>query len=117
MTVGTSSGHRMNRDLETARTLALVAVILNVIGFFIGLITIVLAVLPLLWLILDLVMVYTPLGGDRPESAETPALVLGILQLITLDIVSGILLLIAWVKIRDGLSRAEAETPGTFGDT
>lgn len=94
----------MNSDFETARTLALVAVIFNVIGFVLALFTIILAIIPLLWLLLDYFLIYKPLDERNPQSAETPSLVLSILQILTLDLISGILLLITWVKIRDGLS-------------
>lgn len=107
-----ASGRRMNGDLETARTLALIALIFNVIGFLFALITIVLAIIPFLWMLLDYFLVYKPLTENSPESAETPALVLGILQILTLDFISGILLVVAWVKVRDGigkLKRSEQE--------
>lgn len=93
----------MNSDLETAKTLVLIALILNLVALAFALITIVLAFFPFLWLILDYFLVYKPLSEDDASSAETPALVLSILQLITLDILGGILLLVGWIKIRDGL--------------
>lgn len=89
------------RDLETAKTLALVAVILNLVGFLLSLITIFLAILPFIWLLLDYLLVYKPLTERDPSSAETPSLVLGIIQLLLLDILSGILLIITYVKIKD----------------
>ncbi len=89
------------RDLETAKTLALVAVILNFVGFLLSLITIFLAILPFIWLLLDYLLVYKPLTERDPSSAETPSLVLGIIQLLLLDILSGILLIITYVKIKD----------------
>lgn len=97
-------GKKLNSHLETAKTLVLIAVILNVVGFVLALFTIVLAIIPLVWLLLDYYLIYKPLTEGKASSAETPSLVLAIVQIFTLDFISGILLLIAWIKIRDGLA-------------
>ena len=97
----------MNPDLETAKTLALVALILNVIGLAFGLLFLPLAILPFIFMILDYVLVYEPLNSGHPERAEGPALILGIVQTIPFigGVVPGLLLIISWIKIRDGLQR------------
>jgi uncharacterized BrkB/YihY/UPF0761 family membrane protein len=97
----------MNRDLETATTLALVAIILDVIGFVFALVTIFLVILPLIFMILNYVFVYSRLKENHPDLAQTPALALGIIELIFGGIIPGILLIICYVKINDGIT-AEA---------
>lgn len=91
----------VNQDLETAKTLVLIALILNVIGFIFALFTIFLAALPFIFMILDYFLVYKPLTEGKGESAEAPALVFGILQLILGGVISGVVLIVAWLKIRD----------------
>lgn len=91
----------MDSDLETARTLALVAVILNLVAFVFAVFTIIFAIFPLIWLLLDYFLIYKPLTEGNAAGAEGPSLALGIIQIIFLDIISGILLLITYVKIRD----------------
>lgn len=64
------------------------------IGFFIGFI----------WIILDYFLVYANLSSEeRFPRARTPALVLGIIQLLIGGVIPGILLIIAYVKVGDSL--------------
>lgn len=64
------------------------------IGFFIGVV----------WIILDYFLVYANLSNEeRFPRAKTPALVLGIVQLLVGGLIPGILLIIAYVKIGDSL--------------
>jgi|YelNatPaOPRAMG01_1025707.scaffolds.fasta_scaffold10387_4 uncharacterized membrane protein len=95
--------YRNDPDLATARTLALIALFLNLIGFFLALITIFLAVLPFILMFLDYVFIYKPLADGNAVGAEVPSLLLGILQLFVGGVLSGIILIIAWVKIRDSI--------------
>lgn len=96
----------MDSDLETAKTLALVAIILVLLGLLFSLLFLPLAIIPFLFIVLDYVLIYKPLSEGRAKDAEAPALVLGILQIIPFGgVIPGILLLISWVKIRDSLSR------------
>lgn len=128
----------LDSDAESAKTLVLVAIILQLVFFIIGIsflsfvfyliigapvpgsgpvgfnignlfaiIFVTFAFIGLVWLVLDYVLIYSPLRRERVSAAETPALILGILQLIFsgfTGIISGILVIIAWMKIRDSLS-------------
>ncbi|MDG6929444.1 MAG: hypothetical protein JRN29_05330 [Nitrososphaerota archaeon] len=67
-------------------------------GFLIG----------ILWILMDYLLVYRPLAESRVQSAESSSIVLGILQLIFGGLIPGILLIVAWVKIRDSLRRPPA---------
>ncbi|MHB8359046.1 MAG: hypothetical protein ACYDCP_06060 [Thermoplasmataceae archaeon] len=90
-------------DLGTARMLALIALFLNLLGFLLALITIFLAILPFILMFLDYFLVYKPLVDGDAGRAEVPSLLLGILQLFVGGVLSGIVLIIAWVKIRDAI--------------
>ncbi len=73
-------------------------------GFGIGLFGLVFGIIfliGLLWILLDYFLVYKNLAEEKVEEAETPSLVLGILQLLFGGFITGILLIIAYVKIRD----------------
>jgi hypothetical protein len=137
------SFHVLDSDAETAKTLTLVALILQAVIFVLGLFILlfflvvfigttttsssggtvttvttsapvflgafggVLAIIfsgGLLWLLLDYFLVYRKLAEERVKEAETPSLVLGILQLLFGGIIPGILLIIAYVKIKDSAS-------------
>ena len=135
----------LDSDASTAKTLVLVAIILQAIGFAvgIGLITFFFVAFPfssttttgpggttttvtpiplgtavglglvfgalfligLIWLLLDYFLIYRRLSEEKVEEAETPALVLEIIQLVMGGIITGILIIIAYVKIRDSESR------------
>lgn len=56
-----------------------------------------------LWFWLTYLAVYLKMKDGLPEKAEKPSLLLGILQLLFGGLLSGVLLLISWVKIRDYL--------------
>lgn len=127
-----------NRAAESAKTLVFVAVLLQVIFFAIGVIIISIAIaaviyssaqagvglgtasivgavfggiflLGLLWIFLNYFLVYKPLQRGDLAGAETPALVLGILELIFGGIIPGILLIIAYTRIGNALVYQEAE--------
>lgn len=63
-------------------------------------------VVGILWIILDFFLVFQRLDEGRVAEAETPALVLGILQIVAGGVVPGILVIIAFIKIRDSLRNA-----------
>ncbi len=100
----------MNRHLETAATLALVAILFDALGFLFGLLFLPLIILPLIFMILNYVMVYARIKEGKPRTAQDPSLVLGIVELIFGGIVPGILLIICYVKINDGLSAESGKT-------
>ncbi len=130
----------LDNDASTAKTLTLVAIILQMIFFAAGLImvvglsaflsfssvastgtvtttavpnifAIVLAVFSIffivgaVWILLDYFLVYKKLANEKVKEAETPSLVLGIVQLIFAGVIAGILLIVAYVKIRDSIDR------------
>lgn len=57
-----------------------------------------------LWILLDYYLVYRRLVEERVEEAQSPALVLGILQLILGGIIPGILLIVAYSQIANSVS-------------
>ena len=106
--------------LGTARTVALIAIVVQVLFLLIavgevvaissvasipaGLIGTVLVLsgfLGVLWILLDWTLVYSPIKSGNHGSAVTPALVLGVVQLVFGGVVPGVLLLIAWIEIKD----------------
>lgn len=117
-------------DARTAMTISFVAIIIDLVFFLIlllssffiyslGLATfysslgmpiaflsglfLAFAVVELLWLPVTSLFIYRPLREGEAHKAETPSLLIGIGQLIFGGFLSGILLLIAWIKIRDSL--------------
>ncbi len=118
-------------DLDTAVTLTLVALILEVVflaigilvfavfvllgsfplqmgmpgfsisvGFFVGLL-VVFGIVGVVFLLLLYFLVYKRLKDEQVESALTPALVLGIIALVLVGVISGILLIVAYMKAKD----------------
>ncbi len=59
----------------------------------------------LLWILLDYFLIYKKLAEGRVAEAETPGIVLGIAQLVLGGLISGIMLIVAYVKIRDSRTR------------
>ena len=128
----------LDSDASTAKTLALVAIILQAVFFVIGIFEVIaliafLVVVPtvtptnaipsldvsgiiaivfsaalaigILWIALDYFLVYKRLKEEKVREAKTPTLVLGIIQLILGGLIPGILLIVAYVKIKDSLNR------------
>ena len=129
----------LDSDASSAKTLTLVAIILQSLFFIVGLIiTITFLALFLgstagagsvtasfpavglglfgsvfafgfaigfIWILLEYFLVYKKLSEERVTEAETPALVLGVITLLFGGIITGILLIIAYVKIRDSIAR------------
>jgi hypothetical protein len=106
-----------NRAGETAGTLILVGlildIILEVVLLFVGAlllivpviggIFLVFAIIGFVWIALIWVYSYARVKDGDYEGARTPTLVFAILSLLTLAIVPGILFLIAYVKLGDAL--------------
>jgi hypothetical protein len=60
----------------------------------------------ILWMALDYFLVYRNMGSpDSIPAARTPAIVLGIVQLIFGGLIPGILLIVAYLKIGDSMRR------------
>ena len=68
----------------------------------------------ILWIILDYFLIYQRLSEGRVPEAETPALVLGILQIVAGGVVPGILVIVAYIKIRDSLRNAQYRSQQQF---
>ena len=140
----------LDSDASTAKTLTLVAIVLQLIFFAIGVVAIfglltflsiahvttttsngtyisyptsplfglgiaavvfsIFFLIGLVWILLDYFLVYKKLVSEKIREAEMPSLVLGIVQLIFGGVISGILLIIAYVKIRDSLERSGKES-------
>ncbi len=75
---------------------------------------IILVLIGFVWIILDYYMVYKRLSEGLVADAETPSLVLGILQLVFGLVIPGILLIIAYIKIRDSMTRYPGSPPGWY---
>lgn len=126
----------LDSDASSAKSLVLAALILEAVFFGIGIFIFVLAMagsavsgatlgalgiiatvftvllsIGLLWLLLDYYLIYRPIALERVAEAETSAIVLGILQLIFAGIIPGILLIIAYVKIRDSVENMRRARP------
>jgi hypothetical protein len=117
-----------NPSGETAKTLILIGLIFQaievavVVGIgavflivpFLGAIFLAVGVIGILWIVLVYVFSYQRTSEGDFDGARTPTLVFGILSLITVNLISGILYIIAYAKLGD----AEGEsTPiySTFG--
>jgi double zinc ribbon protein len=107
---------------ETAATLILVGLILEVLGVlvlfwlglilpFIGGIFIAIAVLGVVWVVLIFIFSYAPASQGDYDTARTPTLVFGILTLITGGLVPGILFLVAYAELGDA-DDGEGRSPG-----
>lgn len=126
----------LDRDASAAKSLVLATLILEGVFTAIGVLVLVIAVIGtviggvdiatigimtavfmvffaigIMWLLLDYYLVYKPLAQERVYDAETPSIVLGILQLIFAGIIPGILLIIAYVKIRDSIGNLRRAQP------
>ena len=139
----------LDNDASTAKTLTLVAIILQLVFFAIGAVSIVgvaayfsvgrvvtssggvvttttvnssaptialvvfsiFFLIGLLWILLDYFLVYKNLALEKVKESEVPSLILGIIQLILAGVIPGILLIIAYVKIRDSLENSARQLP------
>lgn len=68
-----------------------------------------------IFLILVWMLSYKPTTEGRYEAARTPTLVFAILSLITISIISGILYLIAYIKLGDAVREQQMPPPGYAG--
>lgn len=106
----------------TAKTLILVGLILQavevliVLGIgvltlivFVGVFLILFGVLGIVWLVLVYLLSYQRVAEGRYEESRTPTLIVAILSLLTFNLISGILYIIAYVKLGDAVR--EAQTP------
>jgi hypothetical protein len=137
----------LDSDASTAKTLTLVAIILQTIFFaigafatlilslffaasrtityngtvtrtvvstggvtIVGLIFSIFFVIAIVWILLDYFLIYKKLADGKVQEAETPSLVLGLIQLILGGVITGILLILAYVKIRDSLQKNPPQT-------
>ncbi len=114
-------------DLDTAITLTLVALILEAVFLAIGVLLLVVflpfiaalqtgmpissiflvglfvvaGIVGVLFLLLTYFLVYKRLKDEQVQRALTPALVLGIIALVLVGVISGILLIVAYMKAKD----------------
>ncbi len=102
--VTTSTGATVKRQLVPFGGLAIVSFVFS-FALLIGII----------WIVLNYILIYNKLATERVQEAEIPALVLRIIQLIFGSVISGILLIIAYVKIRDSLNRKVYFSQGQTG--
>ena len=82
----------------------------------VGAIYIVFAALGLVWLLLVWLFSYNPVRSGRYEAARTPTLIFAILSIISVwTILSGILYLIAYIKLGDAVREQQMPPPGYPG--
>ncbi len=107
---------------DTAETLILIGLIFQVITVvlllavgllflivpFQGGIVIFLAFFGFIWVILVYIFSYARTREGEFDGARTPTLVFGILSLLSVGILSGVLYIIAYVKLGDAIDEAEA---------
>lgn len=110
---------------DTAKTLILIGLILDIIGVailfvisaavflltFLGGFLLAIAVIGLVWVILVWVYSYERTRAGDYEGARTPTLVFAILSLVTLALIPGILWIVAWVKLGDAVREGAVATP------
>jgi len=120
----------VNRAAETAETLILVGLILDIIAevilLFVGLVLLIapvfggivlaFALIGFVWIALVWAYSYSRVKSGDYEGARSPTLVFAILSLITLAIIPGILFLIAYLKLGDALE-AEGAPSHAWGPT
>ena len=76
----------------------------------VGLIVSIFFAIAIVWILLDYFLIYKKLADGKVREAETPSLVLGLIQLILGGVITGILLILAYVKIRDSLEKNPPQT-------
>lgn len=100
-----------DRDAETAKTLTIVGMVLQLLFLLLG-ILVPYFLIGVLWLLLDYFLIYKKIVDGQLNEAETPSLILGILQLVLGGVLPGVFILIAHVKIKDSLrNRAPVYAP------
>lgn len=126
-----------NRSGQTAGTLILIGLILQIIEVvilvavgaflllvpFLGVLVLFLGGIGVVWVVLVWLFSYQRTQEGDYSGARTPTLVFAILSLITVGLISGILYLIAYVKLGDAMERgspnfawgAAPQPPGTQG--
>ncbi len=92
----------LDHDADSAKTLIIIAMVVQLVIALVGILSVFLLV-GFIWLILDYFLLYKPLTERRVADVETPDLVLGIIQLILGGVIPGILIIIAYTKIKDSL--------------
>jgi zinc-ribbon domain len=119
---------------NTAKTLILIGLILQVIevvvalllflvvivSVFFALLLLPFVVLEVVWLAIVYLFSYRRVASGEYERARTPTLVIAILSLLTVNLISGILYIIAWVKLGDAIAERAARratTQAAMGQT
>jgi hypothetical protein len=114
----------VSRSADTAETLILIGLIFQGITLLVlvgvglylliipilGEIVLFLAFLALIWLVLVYVFSYARTVNCHYDEARTPTLVFGILSLMTGGVISGILYIVAYLKLGDAADEDEEES-------
>jgi hypothetical protein len=122
----------IDADASTARTLTLIALVVQAVFFLLGLGIVfflfvaigltgppgfgaasvlgaflgVSFLISVLWIVLDYVFIYRNLASSATiANARTPSILLGIVQLVFGGVIPGILLIIAYIKICDSMNK------------
>lgn len=121
-----SGGSRYSRSGETAKTLILIGLILQVIEVvillgigllfivvpFLGAVVFGLGVIGTIWVLLVYWFSYKPTSEGDFTGARTPTLVLAIISLLTFGLISGILYVVAYAKLADAEHEGFGPPPG-----
>lgn len=122
-------GFQPTRSGKTATTLILVGLILQsievafvlVVGalvtllVFVGVLLLGVALIGVVWVVLVYLYSYRRAQEATYEAARTPTLVFAILSLITFNVISGVLYLIAWVKLGEAVDEQTRNTSVAWG--
>jgi hypothetical protein len=97
--------------------LGVVAVVFAAVGAFpvFALIYVAFGVIGFIFLFLIWTMCYKPVKEGRYEAAKTPTLIFAILSLITFSFISGILYIVAYVKLGDAVREQQMPPQGYPG--
>ena len=116
------AGRRHNPSGDTARTLLLVGLVLQLIfaliflGFSVLTVVLIpLGVIPLIFVFLVYFFSYARIRDGEYGAARTPTLIFAILSLVVLSLIPGICYLIAYVKVSDAASEQERAMQTPYG--
>lgn len=100
---------------DTAKILVLIGLVLQLVFVLVfagiagallvflplGAFFLILAVFGVVWVVLVYLLSYRPIAAGDYSGAATPTLIFAILSLLTIALISGVLYLVAYVKLRD----------------
>ncbi len=97
--------------------LGVIAFLAAAVGVFsiIAVFYVIIGLIGFIFLFLIWTLCYKPVREGRYEAARTPTLIFAILSLITVNIIAGVLYLVAYVKLGDAVREQQTPPPGYPG--